>query len=776
AGGTATFDDLTYDTIGFVNFDVVDMGMTLPSITPGSVQIIPPAFGLIGGATINQGAALNAIAAGDTDLDGDIDVAAVSTASDIVYTHLNQGNSTFAPFAGVAVGDQPVDVVLADFNHDGLPDIATANAGVTSLSVALNNGAGFDSAVGTTLAGGASTLAVGHLDSDGNLDMVVGHSTADAYVLTGNGAGMFSGVYQVSAVNDTQQVAIEDLDHDGDGDVLILAGTGAAARLRVFFNASLVFTESTSSPYVATNSDSTAFGLADFNNDGFADVMISSPSGVQRFINDGNGDFAIFGTTGTAESTPVWSEAVDVDGDRNQDLLVLHASSQLSLMLGDGSGNLSEENHSPFPANMGVNDGALLDIDGNGRVDLAVSLDTANEIDFYGNNAPEPKAVSIGTGFSTTCLVDAMGDGYCTGSDNVSGTLGNGNPIADVQQPDPVDTTNVTGTGRWLKIDPGSTVSCGLTIEHDAYCWGNAALVGDNGGPNPAPEPQAVATGPIGGSTKFADIQVGNGSICGLMVDGDAYCWGLDNNNELGNGPGTATLDIPSAVDTTNVVGSGKFKKIAIGTDHGCAISREGDAYCWGSNANDRLGDGSGTNQDIPVQVDTTNIGAGSTEFVDIAPGGSQTCGLMSDGVVYCWGNDTPGALGNGAGTNSETTPTTPVDTGAITGYKDFREIEAGNQFTCGILADGRSYCWGADGNGELGNDPAFSNADSPVKVDVTGLPSNQEFKLITPGVTHTCGLAYDGSAWCWGLDDAGQLGGTLGDDTSGVPAPVTGF
>ena len=94
-----------------------------------------------------------------------------------------------------------------------------------------------------------------------------------------------------------------------------------------------------------------------------------------------------------------------------------------------------------------------------------------------------------------------------------------------------------------------------------------------------------------------------------------AYCWGCGNNSQLGNG-GTADQESPVPVDTTPLVGSKRFLRIDGGAFHACAITVEGDPYCWGSDTSGQLGNGlTAGAQASPVPVDTAPM-SGCKKFV----------------------------------------------------------------------------------------------------------------------------------------------------------------
>ena len=138
---------------------------------------------------------------------------------------------------------------------------------------------------------------------------------------------------------------------------------------------------------------------------------------------------------------------------------------------------------------------------------------------------------------------------------------------------------------------------------------------------------------------------------CAIALNGRAYCWGSGNNGKLGNGS-TASYRVPVAVNTSGVLAGKTIKQISAGENHTCAIASDDRAYCWGSNKNGQLGNGSTANSNVPVAVNMFGALAGKT-IKQMSVEFSTSCVVASDNKVYCWGNNSKGQLGNGSTANS---------------------------------------------------------------------------------------------------------------------------
>jgi alpha-tubulin suppressor-like RCC1 family protein len=246
--------------------------------------------------------------------------------------------------------------------------------------------------------------------------------------------------------------------------------------------------------------------------------------------------------------------------------------------------------------------------------------------------------------------------------------------------------------------------------------------------------------------TVLATVVTGANHTCGLTpvesgpLEGRAYCWGRNDLGQLGNG-GLTNSNVPVPVQ-----GTFRFKSISsIAGAHTCAITVPGKAYCWGRNTSGELGNGGVTNSAVPVPV------AGNLTFKVIAGGLVHTCGLSKTGKAYCWGDNAFGELGNGSFTSS----LTPVP---VSGGRTFVSITVSFDHSCALEAGGQAYCWGSNTHGQLGTgDTLVRNVPAPV----TG---GLNFTRITSGsigtdAAHTCASTSSNVAYCWGINNYGQLG-----------------
>jgi alpha-tubulin suppressor-like RCC1 family protein len=202
---------------------------------------------------------------------------------------------------------------------------------------------------------------------------------------------------------------------------------------------------------------------------------------------------------------------------------------------------------------------------------------------------------------------------------------------------------------------------------------------------------------------------------------------------------------------------------------HTCAVTAVGGVDCWGNNAQGQLGNNSTTLSSTPVQVEGPGGSGFLTGAVAASAGYQHSCALTAPGAVYCWGANGQGQLG----TSSTTASYVPVqvDGPGGSGYlSGIAAVSAGYEHTCALTAAGGVYCWGANFDGQLGTN---STTASLVPVQVVGLGGSGYLSGITAvsvGYQHTCALTTAGGVYCWGSNGSGQLGTTA---TAQSNAPI---
>jgi alpha-tubulin suppressor-like RCC1 family protein len=302
-----------------------------------------------------------------------------------------------------------------------------------------------------------------------------------------------------------------------------------------------------------------------------------------------------------------------------------------------------------------------------------------------------------------------------------------------------------------IPVSAGNYYTCALTQVGGVKCWGRNYFGGLGDGTT---IDRHTPVDVVGLATEVSAISTGTWHTCALTTAGGIKCWGWNGFGVLGDGTGTNS-PIP-----VNVVGlESGVKAISTGYSHTCALTQAGGVKCWGDNRWGQLGDGTTSGKFKPTDV----IGLATGVSV-ISAGDLHTCALMQAGGVKCWGDNGHGQLGDGTTTER----LSPVDViGLSSGVSS---ISGGELHTCALTQAGGVKCWGWNGYGQLG-DGATTDLLTPV--DVVGLVTG--VSAISAGYGHTCVLMQAGGAKCWGKNLEGQLGDGTNID-SPIPVNVVGL
>lgn len=196
--------------------------------------------------------------------------------------------------------------------------------------------------------------------------------------------------------------------------------------------------------------------------------------------------------------------------------------------------------------------------------------------------------------------------------------------------------------------------------------------------------------------------------------------------------------------------------------------------FMWGYNPNGELGDGTNTNRNTAVALTTSGALAGKN-VSGIGVGGAHGVAVTTEGKTYTWGANNYGVLGDGTLANR----ITPVATvgGALTG-KIVTEVGAGLFHNVALTSEGKIYGWGGNYYGQLGDGlggtsgyPGYTTA--PVATEMTGVLAGKTVTSISVGWEHTMALTSDGKIFAWGINNHGAVGDGSAVAVRNVPVAV---
>jgi alpha-tubulin suppressor-like RCC1 family protein len=278
-----------------------------------------------------------------------------------------------------------------------------------------------------------------------------------------------------------------------------------------------------------------------------------------------------------------------------------------------------------------------------------------------------------------------------------------------------------------------------------------------------------------GQSCRVAAVAVASGldSSCALLADATVDCWGGNSYGDLGQGPSAALQGSTTPLPVTLPKPA---TEIAVGGYSAFVLLNDGTVWSWGYNVYGELGQGtaSGSVNDlvgVPTPGQITGLPGPASA---IAAGTHHACALVA-GNAWCWGEDGEGEVGDGI---FRTSPPWDVDAPVkVGGLGKVTALAAGSEHTCAI-SDGALVCWGLNGTGQLGSSFGVGAVTTPEPVS---LPAGTQITSLALGGNQSCAILAGGTCECWGENNYGQLGqGTFSatmtafpEDGIVTPAPI---
>ncbi len=356
---------------------------------------------------------------------------------------------------------------------------------------------------------------------------------------------------------------------------------------------------------------------------------------------------------------------------------------------------------------------------GFGNLGIGNRVDQALPTTFAAPPGARFTAVSAG-GFHTLALA-TDGTVYAAGRDD-DGQLGN--DAAFDYQVSPVAVAAPPGV-HFTSVAAGGYHSLAIGSDGNTYAWGQDehGQLGDDAALVHQSLPVRVATPP---GVRFVAVSAGFAHSLAIGDDGGLYSWGYNGFGELGNGirgrdqavPGLAGMPVRATA-------------ISAGGHHNLAVGDNGVTYSWGWDGHGQLGDDIGLADRLtPVAV----AAPAGVQFTRIAAGARHSVAVGSDGDSYAWGDDTYGQVGDDAALSDRALPTKV----ALPLGVQLSGVAAGGDHTVALARNGLIYTWGLDDGGQLGNDTA--TVDQPTAV-IAATASGRTPIAVSAGYYHSVAI-----------------------------------
>jgi alpha-tubulin suppressor-like RCC1 family protein len=303
----------------------------------------------------------------------------------------------------------------------------------------------------------------------------------------------------------------------------------------------------------------------------------------------------------------------------------------------------------------------------------------------------------------------------------------------------------------WASVSAGTQTSVAIAADGTLWAWGVPEFGEIGTGSRTAPTPFPGAAGVTWAAAVASDAWF----TLALAQDGTLWGTGLNSAGQLGNGSQGLMQSTRTAV-----VGGATWASMDAGKIHSLAIGKDGTLWAWGNGTNVQLGTGASALQTSPVQV----AAATGLTWSAVAAGDAHSAAISSDGLLWTWGANDAGQLGNGSGG----TVATPAQVASGPGQPAaWSTLSAGSCHTAALARDKTLWAWGCNGSGQVGNGMTQA-AYRPVSPSA-GAPAR--WLAASAGGCHTLAIAEDGTLWAWGCNTDCQLGNDChGDQPSPIP------
>ena len=296
-----------------------------------------------------------------------------------------------------------------------------------------------------------------------------------------------------------------------------------------------------------------------------------------------------------------------------------------------------------------------------------------------------------------------------------------------------------------MAIDSHGNRTCSVTPIGGIVCWSDFSQYNDF--------TEILFEDVNEGGFVTTAISVGGKHSCALVDDSvstEIRCWGSDSKGQMADGYEREDNHSPSKIAQIE----GSWTDISSGDVHSCGILEDSEIYCWGGGEFGQIGDGIRSDRFIPTQV----VIEGDKKFVSVKSGDFHNCALTSEGEVWCWGWNGYGQIGNGDFEDAFFPSRVDLGEGVIA-----KRIFTGPAHSCAIIETDYGYCWGSNTENQIshGEDEGF---EEPLrifpdyKINEVGILTGNSISCIEKADDELDCIGSMGSGWMGHIEQIGEI------------------
>ncbi len=370
-------------------------------------------------------------------------------------------------------------------------------------------------------------------------------------------------------------------------------------------------------------------------------------------------------------------------------------------------------------------------------------------------------------------MLFSAGSVKCWGKDD-KGILLSGTEDEHILDPSTAPLLDFGTTRRVARLESGNGAFCVIFEDGKARCWGRnlSGVLGIGSLDSYGDEPdETLAALPDLPFDRVLEISPARVHTCALVLE-DAkkkmYCWGDSYAGQLGVGT-TAVVDDAAEAKEVDLPETDLISMRAAGSAS-CALFEPGHVICWGNNASNGLS-GAGNTLTPNLASDVLWLLGDPIDRLASKSMGPN-CTFDAPNSIFCWGSNDGGQLGTPYLIDGNLRAPVPI----YVGDKDFVDFQASQDLSCGLSSDGRIFCFGAK------EDLPYAGAYQPIKhphenwaelphegaVDLGDFDEKEGLdRAIRIFLSRhiACAEMEDGSLRCWGMNKYGQVGYGFGPE-----------